>query len=607
MAFQKTKPHRKAFICGVFTLLLTGVTAHAFDVLEFRTPGAGKSLEKDIRAASLLLAAKHDGMTAAQDVFAAALAEYGRLVGALYAQGHYSPVINIRVDGREAAEIAPLDAPSAIRRIEVVVDPGPAFVFSTARVAPLAKGTVLPEGFAPGKKAKSGLILESVGAGVDGWRAQGHAKAAPANQSITADHARQTLAADITLAAGPRLRFGPLSVTGQDRMRQGRIRKIAGLPEGEVFDPEALRRSAERLRRTGVFRSVTLTEADTISDPDLLGITAAVVEDKPRRYSLGAEIASFDGLELSGAWMHRNLFGGAERLTLGSAISNIGAQASGVDYKLGVRLDRPATFSPDTTLGFKTDFEHLNEDDYNGDLLSVGVDVSHYFSEKLTVRAGVEFNASNVNDFGGQTRFRNLALPLGLTWDNRDVKLDASKGFFLNAEAKPFLGFNTTDSGARLTMDARAYKGFGADRPVVLAGRVQLGTVLGANLRNTPRDQLFYSGGAGTVRGQPYQSLGISILRAAGKQFQTGGLAFLAASGEVRAKVTDTIGIVGFVDVGHVGALDFFDDLGGWHSGAGIGLRYDTGFGPIRLDVAAPTSGNTGKGIQIYIGVGQSF
>lgn len=594
-------------IGGAFALLVAGVSANAFEVLAFRTPGADKNLEKEIRAASGLLAAERGDVRVAQDVFAIALAEYGRLVGALYAQGHYSPVINVFLDGREAAGIAPLDAPDEINHVEVVVNPGPAFAFSTARVAPLAPGTVLPSGFATGKLAQSGLVQKSVTAGVDGWRALGHAKAAPAEQSIVADHARQTLAADITLAPGPRLRFGPLTITGQQRMRERRIRQIAGLPEGEVFTPEALRRSAERLRRTGVFRSVTLTEAADITDPDLLGITAAVVEDKPRRYSLGAEIASFEGLELSGAWIHRNLFGGAERLTLDGAISNIGAQSSGIDYKLGVRLDRPATFSPDTMLSYMTDFQHLDEDDYGGDLLSFGVNISHYFSERLTARAGLEFSTSDITDGGGNSHFRNLAVPVGMIWDSRDVKLDATKGYFLDVEAKPFLGFGTTDSGARLIMDARAYKGLGADNRVVLAGQVRMGTVLGTSLDRTPRDQLFYSGGPGSVRGQPYQSLGVNVLSTTSGTFESGGLALLTASGEIRAKVTTATGIVGFFDIGHVGALDFFDSQGGWHSGAGLGLRYDTGFGPIRLDVAAPVSGSTGKGIQIYIGIGQAF
>lgn len=71
--------------------------------------------------------------------------------------------------------------------------------------------------------------------------------------------------------------------------------------------------------------------------------------------------------------------------------------------------------------------------------------------------------------------------------------------------------------------------------------------------------------------------------------------------------VTERIGVVGFFDTGRIDVGTFFDGSGDWHSGAGIGVRYDTGFGPIRLDVAAPVGGTTGDGVQIYVGLGQAF
>ncbi len=72
--------------------------------------------------------------------------------------------------------------------------------------------------------------------------------------------------------------------------------------------------------------------------------------------------------------------------------------------------------------------------------------------------------------------------------------------------------------------------------------------------------------------------------------------------------VTDTIGVVGFYDVGYIGAEAMPLQNGDWHAGAGIGLRYDTGIGPIRLDLATPVGGDTGgSALQGYIGIGQSF
>jgi translocation and assembly module TamA len=136
---------------------------------------------------------------------------------------------------------------------------------------------------------------------------------------------------------------------------------------------------------------------------------------------------------------------------------------------------------------------------------------------------------------------------------------------------------------------------------------VQGGMIFGASLLGSPRNDLFYSGGGGTVRGQPYQSLGIAVPDGAGGTIQTGGTRFIAGSVELRAKITDTIGVVGFIDAGQVTDADYTNPGDDFHAGAGLGLRYATGFGPIRLDVAAPVGGDTGKGVQIYVGIGQAF
>jgi translocation and assembly module TamA len=71
--------------------------------------------------------------------------------------------------------------------------------------------------------------------------------------------------------------------------------------------------------------------------------------------------------------------------------------------------------------------------------------------------------------------------------------------------------------------------------------------------------------------------------------------------------VTDRIGVVGFVDAGSVGIDGFTGDTAGSHAGAGLGVRYDTTIGPIRADLAAPVDGDTGDGVQFYIGLGQAF
>ncbi|WP_054006784.1 autotransporter assembly complex protein TamA [Cypionkella psychrotolerans] len=596
-------------VAGALMLcLVAGTAGQALDRLEFTVPDAPKALEEELRAASILLASEKAGNTLAQDIFTDARAEYASLLNALYARGYYSAVIHVYVDGVEAASIAPLDAPGAISAIKVVVEPGPEFAFSQARIAPLAKRTELPEGFAVGKTAESGVILEAVTAGVNGWRDRSYAKAEVASQKLTADHASAKLAADVVLDPGPALRFGRLTIKGADRMRLARVRAIAGLPEGEAFSPAEVDRAAARLRRTGVFKSVTLTEDDFITSPDLLGITATLVEEKKRRYTFGAEISSNDGLTLNAAWLHRNLFGGGERLKISGDVTNIGSAVGGADYMLGVSLERPATFSPDTTAGVAFSYGRMNEADYDADLFSATVTLSQVVTEQLSGKAGLSYDYARITDPIGESTYRAVSLPISVIWDRRDSKTDATRNFYVTGEVKPFLGFGDTDSGVRATFDLRGYRALGEAKRLVLAGRVQAGAVFGANLAGTPRDYLFYSGGGGTVRGQPYQSLGVNVLSdGLGGTFQTGGKTFIGGSFEARMKVTDSIGVVGFVDIGRIDASEFFSDSGDWHAGAGVGVRYATPVGPIRLDVAGPVGGNTGDGVQIYVGLGQAF
>jgi len=127
--------------------------------------------------------------------------------------------------------------------------------------------------------------------------------------------------------------------------------------------------------------------------------------------------------------------------------------------------------------------------------------------------------------------------------------------------------------------------------------------VEGGDIALLPPDWLFFSGGADTVRGQSYQTLG-----AMQGGILTGGRSFVGASLELRQDLFGAFGAVAFADIGRVGADAFWQGGSDWHAGAGLGLRYDTPVGPIRLDVATPVAGTGSSGdLHLYIGIGQAF
>lgn len=308
------------------------------------------------------------------------------------------------------------------------------------------------------------------------------------------------------------------------------------------------------------------------------------------------------GLTLSGSWMHRNLFGNAERFLVQASIENIGGEDD-IDGGLTVRLDQPAKLGPDDSIYYLGQIERTSEEHYTLTRFYVGGGVRRTFSDTLYGEAGANIGLSRSEDVFGERDFYMLTLPARLNWDKRNSKVSATQGFYVDTVLTPYIGLNNTKSGLSGYVDTRGYLGLTSTDSIVLAGRVQLGTLLGPALSEASPEFLYFSGGAGSVRGQPSQSLGIPVSGGI-----AGGRSMLAISAEVRGRVTDKISLVGFFDIAAIGEDPFVTEDSPYHSGAGLGVRYDLGgLGPLRLDLALPVDGDTGDGLQFYLGIGQAF
>ena len=582
-------------------LVLAPVASSAADTFRLVVRGGGGDLRDAVETASLLSASRGDATADPRDVLAAARADYARILNALYSQGYYGGIVRILVDGREAAEMPAFSAPTRIGSIRIEVVPGRRFRFATAEITPLAPGTTLLPQFSRGEVASSTVIRDAVAAAIAGWRDAGRAKVQVAGQRVVADHRDQTLDAQVTLAPGPVVTFGRLLQSTRSAVRAGRIARIAGLPTGETFSPQALDEATGRLRRTGAFSSVTMSEAEALGPAGTLDIELSVADQKPRRFGFGVGLSSLDGLSATAFWIDRNLLGGAERLRFDAELSDITGALPGMDAAVTARIDVPAALGTDTGAFVTAEAEYRDDPAYRLRQTGIGLGLQRRFSSRLEGEAAVAFRYSTANDDLGSRQFSVLSVPASATWDGRDSLLDPTSGIYLRADFEPFTVTSGGVSGARARLEGRSYIATAEDR-LVFAGRAQLGSVIGAGVTQVPPDFLFFSGGDGRVRGFPYQSLGAGV---GGNTI--GGSAFLGVSAELRFRASETIGAVAFSDAGHVGANGLFGSGSDWQVGAGIGLRYYTGIGPIRLDLAAPVSGPGGRGAQIYIGIGQAF
>ncbi|HXV29481.1 MAG TPA: autotransporter assembly complex family protein, partial [Sinorhizobium sp.] len=313
-----------------------------------------------------------------------------------------------------------------------------------------------------------------------------------------------------------------------------------------------------------------------------------------------------DGLGLQGYWGHRNLFGRAESLRIEGSVDRIGetTDIGGLDYSAGILFAKPGAFGPASTFTASVKAAIADPDAYRAKTITGAAGAGFELSPQDTVSVGAELSLADIDDAFGSNSYLTAAIPLEYVRDTRDDKLNATEGYRALINAKPsyeidgqtfFSSFETTASG---------YYALGEEKRFVLAGKIGAGMLVGGDdLADIPATRRFYLGGGGSVRGYSFQE--ISPRNASDEL--TGGRSYVNGSLEVRIAITDTIGIVPFIDAGSV-STSTTPDFSDIRAGAGIGLRYATSFGPIRLDFAVPLNkypGGTDYGI--YAGIGQSF
>ena len=547
---------------------------------------------------ALVLQAKPDA--SAGELIATADGDYSRILAALYEEGYFGASVSIKLGGREAAGLSALNAPATLQPVIIDVDLGPRFTFGRAQIEPRAPGSEHPEGFAIGAPAGTAAIRSAALGAVDDWKEASHAKARISGQEIVARHRQAELDVAITIDPGPALLFGDLVTPPDPEFRRSRLLKIAGLPTSEPYSPEALHQARARLVATGAFNSLVLEEAEAPEPNQTLPITLSYEAAPPRRLGFGAEVDTTSGLSLQTFWLHRNFFGGAERLRFDAKAEGIGGPSGGTDYSFDALLRVPGFRRADDTLELSAGLGRIDDDTVDETLFELGIRRARQVNETLVVGTSLGFRFSEAEDIGGKTEFRHFIISADAERDLRDNALNPTSGTYGFLELTPFIGLGDSKTGVRLKGDFRAYRTFGDG--LVVAARGQLGVAAGPEIAEVPPEFLFFSGGGGTVRGQGFKSLGVGSGAS-----QTGGRGFAGLSLELRRDMTETLSLVGFMDHGYISSGYDFSD-GASHSGAGLGIRYKTSFGPLRADLGFPVGGSTdGTDYGLYIGLGQAF
>jgi translocation and assembly module TamA len=260
-------------------------------------------------------------------------------------------------------------------------------------------------------------------------------------------------------------------------------------------------------------------------------------------------------------------------------------------------------FDPMTDFTLRLQGYRQTTDAYRVTAAEADVGLNHIFSDTLSGSLDLDLTRSETVDATGIEENLPLTLTGKLDWDHRDSKLDPRSGFRAQFTVAPAYDFLSSQPSALFGTDLAAYRPLDADGRFVLAGRVAASVLAVDDVSAVAADRRLYAGGAGSVRGYAYQNLGPRD----GAGDALGGRSALLLSGELRYRINDQFGIVGFVDAGNAYA-SMVPDIADLKIGVGAGLRYLTPVGPLRFDVAVPLQPRSGDPtVAIYVGLGQAF
>ncbi len=588
--------------------------------LDIRITG-DDDVESAVEDASNLERLKKSAPSGTAGLVQRALADEERVLAALYSQAYYAGTVEIRVAGVSPRDPNAFSSVETARQagpvpVEIDVVTGPQFTFGDIRIVD-AEGRDLGAAIdldhvnlEPGEEARAGRITAGERVITDSLRNQGYALARITGKDVVADHATNRLSVTYMVDAGPPARFGDFTVSGTSGLRPEFIAERIGILPGEPYSAERLAKVRKRLAEYEAVGSVRFREADRLAPDGTLPIHVEVSERDPRYVGFGALYSTTEGVSANTFWGHRNLFGGGETLRLDAQVSWFGddidalPDADPFGYRLAARFTKPGIYTPAEDLVAEAAILREVTNAYVRDAATFLGGVRHRFSDELSVQVGLDLEQSRVEDVQGFRDDTIVGVPATLVYDTTDSFLDPSRGVRINAKVEPFAYLGQSGAGP-LLLDASfsTYRALDEDNKYILAAKVSSGAIFGSDLLDIPTQRRFYVGGGGSLRGFDYQSA--SSRDAAGDII--GGRSYFAASLEARVKLTDTIGIVPFVDMGAAFASEVpdFDDM---RYAAGLGLRYYTGIGPIRLDLAFPLNpGPDDSDYGIYVSVGQAF
>ena len=519
-------------------------------------------------------------------------------------EGYYDAVVQTRFEADGAERVA----------VVIEVQAGPQYRLDAIALPGLEKA--LPPdpqkfrdtfGLQTGAVVNSDRIMDAIGRLDVAMVENGYAFAETGEPELEIDHAERLGDLEVPVTPGGRFNFGSIVMAQSDLFDADHVQMIARFAPGDLYQASEVEDLRRALIATGLVSTLTI-EPVVAQDPEAVDIAVNVTAAPLRTVAGELGYGTGEGFRSAASWEHRNFFP-PEGLIRATAVLATQEQSGSIAYRRNNYRRR------DNVLNGRTALSVVDRPAFKAQTFSVAANIERQsnliYQKRWSWSAGIELLASRETDITGpaattdRETFFIGSLPGSVTFDASDDLLDPTRGFRITARVAPEASLQDGSFFyVRSQFDGSAY--FPVSDKIVLAGRARFGTIVGAGSNRIAPSRRLYSGGGGSVRGYGYQSIGP---RDANND-PLGGRSLVEFSLEARVRTGffgGNLGIVPFVDAGNV-YTSSTPDFSGMRYGAGLGVRYYSDFGPIRIDVGTPINPQPGDSrIAVYVSLGQAF
>lgn len=520
------------------------------------------------------------------------------MIQTLHSEGYYDASITNSVENVEGSA-----------EVMIFIHPGPRYLLESyeivnvdckEKVLLVECSNITPAdlGVEIGKPISAQKILDAEMILLKNLANCGYPLAETENRNVVANTARKTVEVKVCINTGPLARFGPITMTGVRGVNDSYISNKFAWREGDIYSEKLVDDTQRSLIDTDLFSSVLISHADKIDANGELPMKVRISESKHRSINVGASYATNDGPGLAFGWATRNFRNRGEKLGIDLYVQRV--------YSTGLLSYMiPEFFRIDQSFLFQAGAERQHITVYLANIYSGKAIVERFFNPNHYFSVGAKFENIHIHESIKNGAFSLLSIPIYYRYTTVENLLDPLSGIVIAYKPIPYQGVaQHKDFFFKQELITSFFAPLTLDKKVILAFRLHLGSIVGTPFQNIPFTHVFLGGSEDNLRG--YRFMTVSPLDKNGDP--VGGRGALYFTFEPRYRITSSIGVVTFFDAGTVTLKGYPRLDAHWFKSVGIGLRYFTIFGPIRVDVGFPLDRrHLDPRYRFYTSIGQSF